>query len=174
MVQGFVTIGVNRILLSGFTPTVIAWSDADVPDESIYGSGAMTCCSVGASQERETFVLEHRNPIDFPNRGPRFWQAKGNSGCGAARWAKALGFAPVYLLGFEAKSPTHFFGAQHNNTPTQLDIMRADMYHLLQDETYKVLQDGADLVSVWAANDEIEPSQAKREVRARYDKATNP
>jgi len=64
----------------------------------------------------------------------------GNTGCMAARWALALGCAPVFLLGMEARyqdGKTDFYGVNPRHRwegdAQTLNVIRAELTRLLRD-----------------------------------------
>ena len=112
------SIGVNRILRSGFTPTVLLWVDHSVygdDGKQIDESGALLVCDASIRQRQyhiglKTWVgdaaLKHEST-------PTQLCVNANTGVCAARWALALGCRPVYLLGMEARyqdGRTNFYG----------------------------------------------------------------
>jgi hypothetical protein len=105
--SGCFTIGVNRVLLSGFTTTVLLWVDGTVrTDDPTYAermdaSDALLVCDrsirkwqfhVGLKTHVGDMALQRRST-------PTELCVNGNTGCCAARWAIALGCRPVYLVG---------------------------------------------------------------------------
>ena len=143
---GQFTVGVNRILRSGFVPTVLLWVDCTAyrdDGEQIDGSGALLVCDRSVAQRQfhvglRTWVgsgaLKHESR-------PNVLCVNGNTGCCAARWALALGFEPVYLVGMSAtyrEGVTDFYGANryHHNKPGDngtLMVMRKEMVRLRRD-----------------------------------------
>jgi len=147
------TIGVNRILRSGFTPTVILWVDSTVyrddgPDMD--ASGALLVCDRSVAQTQQHIGLRTwvGNEALRRRSGPKTLVCNGNTGCCAARWALALGFAPVYLLGMGARhrgTRTDFYGANRWHTDVALRRMARELDRLRRDAPREVLAvSGAD------------------------------
>lgn len=112
------TVGVNRILRSGFTPTVVLWVDGSVVQEDgeqLDASGALLVCDKSVAKRQghiglQAWVgdgaLSHKST-------PTTLTINGNTGCCAVRWAIALGCKPVFLLGMSATydgGKTDFYG----------------------------------------------------------------
>ena len=147
---GQFTIGVNRILSSGFTPTAIMWVDGTVyqsDGEQIDASGAMLVCDrsvwnrqfhIGIKTWTGDGALQHCSE-------PGILCCNGNTGCTAARWALALGFSPVYVVGMSATyrgtgdaQRTDFYGVNTRHHRTEgdggtLSVMRGELERLRRD-----------------------------------------
>lgn len=108
------TVGVNRILESGFEPSVLFWYDVDgFPEWHWETVRASRACKVSSDLNgNEAFAdwCLPRGPWtswvrDWNN--PRELVISGSSGIAAARWCVALGFSRVNLLGFGGQG--HFY-----------------------------------------------------------------
>jgi len=143
---GQFTIGVNRILQAGFTPTVILWVDRSVYKDGgadIDASGALLVCDKSVAQTQHHIGLRTRVGDEALRRPPRVNElsCNGNTGCCAARWAAMLGCRPIYLLGMEAEyrgDTTDFYGVnkRHHNKPGDngtLMVMRSELGRLKND-----------------------------------------
>lgn len=118
------TVGINRLLKSGYVPTAMfgvdpltrvewqrEWSDVDTlfvfPTVDRHAFGG--CVGL----ELELFAGSNSN---LP---PHSVACDGNSGVAAARWALSLGCEPVYILGMSGKfvgSQCDFFPSTHGPT----------------------------------------------------------
>lgn len=180
------TIGVNRILRSGFTPTVILWADGNIyqvggemteDGKAIDESGALLVCDRSVAQRQHhiglrTWVgdaaLKHESTS-------KELVLNGNTGCCAARWALAIGCCPVYLLGMSATydgERTDFYGPNehHHNRPGDngtLQVMRRELVRLRKDageRLYQVPTRNSQLLARLAAEG---PDVDQDELRAR-------
>ncbi|NQU75027.1 MAG: hypothetical protein HQ546_01790 [Planctomycetes bacterium] len=140
--SGQFTIGVNRILRTGFTPTVILWVDDTVyadDGKQIDESEALLICDGSVARHElhhglKTWVgdaaLVHEST-------PTELCINGNTGCCAARWALVLGCRPVYLVGMEAAykgALTDFWGQnQYHHGGSTLNVMRKELVRLQRD-----------------------------------------
>lgn len=144
---GCFTVGVNRILRSGFTPTVVLWVDRSVYAEDGTGmdaSEALLVCDRAVAQRQHhlglrTFVGDEaliRRPT------PTELCVNGNTGCCAARWALALGCRPVWLLGMGGESRpgrTDFYGNNpHHHAGLTLHVLRKELRRLLREHGTRV------------------------------------
>ena len=132
------TIGVNRVLRSGFTPTVILWGDVTVYQEDgqqMDASGALLVCdrSVACRQHHHGLKTWVGNAALRHASTPATLCCNGNTGCCAARWALALGCQPVYLLGMSATyepGRTDFYGNNRWHGQGTLGRMRDEILRL--------------------------------------------
>ncbi len=160
--SGQFTIGVNRIMRSGFVPTVILWVDNTVygdDGEQIDNSGALLVCDLSLASRQYHIGLETWVGGGAFNHDttPTELCVNGNTGCCAARWAIALGFDPVYLVGMGAvylDGKTDFYGENrwhHKTAPDDdgtLPLMRREMRRLRSDCDVLEIPDGEILRSV--------------------------
>lgn len=140
---GLFTIGVNRILGTGFTPTVILWVDRSVYvdcGEQIDGSDSLLVCDSHLTQRYLHVGLKLFAGDDSLGRKPKpdELHASGNTGTCAARWAVGLGCKPVYILGMEARykgDKTDFYGVNehHHGEGKTLGVMSSELNRLLHD-----------------------------------------
>jgi len=146
--RGCFTVGVNRILRSGFTPTVIVWADRTVyqdDGEQMDASEALLVCDARRVRRPEhiglkTWVGDHALTHDG---SPIELTVNGSTGCCAARWALNLGCRPVYLLGMKAAyrdNVTDFYGKNpHHRGGSTLSVMKKEMTRLRRDYGEEVL-----------------------------------
>ena len=140
---GQFTVGVNRILESGFTPTVIFWVDGSVykeHGERIDDSGAILVCDEKIRRRQSHIGLRlHIGDAALSSKTtPTEVCVNGNTGCAAARWAFALGCNPIYLLGMSAEylgGKTNFYGENkwHHRSDGDngtLPVMRGELTRL--------------------------------------------
>ena len=122
---GQITIGVNRILESGFTPTAVAWCDREVWEEQrhlLENGDAMLLTTISnyPRHHKPHHILKLRRS-DHDKGNPADFCASGSTGTAAARLLLALGFDPVYCLGmggeYDEDGRTDFWGtnARHNS-----------------------------------------------------------
>ena len=149
LLAGQFTVGVNRILRSGFVPTAIMWLDQGVADEEgpqLESSGALL---LGPRQH----TVRGMAPLDYVG-GYRAWdepsnpwtiRPNGNMGVAAARWAQSLGCFPVYLLGMSAKGQLDFYGTNPHHSGDTPDVMRRELDRLLSGGNAVPVADGAEL-----------------------------
>ena len=135
------TIGVNRILLSGFTPTAIAWCDAEIYNEGcgeMDASGAVlitTVRNVIPTRNATHHVLTLRKTSQDQGNASEFY-ASGNSGTAAARLCMALGFDRVHLLGMSGLAPkegepSDFWGDNKRHRPNTYRMFESEHKALL-------------------------------------------
>jgi len=177
---GQFTVGVNRILLSGFTPTVLLWADGSVArDDPAYGemmdaSGALLVCDrsvarrpfhVGLKTHVGDAALTHQST-------PTELCVNASTGCCAARWALALGCRPVYLVGMGAAydgERTDFYGVNPRHKPgLTLHGMRRELTRLEVDfpGVTQAIPDGVTLREVAAAWPCIDQGELRQALRA--------
>ncbi len=138
------TVGVNRILGSRFTPTVLMWVDQPVYKDVDNGP---------LMDHTEALLLCDRSIVKKPNHHglkplignmakktafPKPWEfaVNGNTGCGAARWALSLGCPKAYLLGMGAMyngEDTDFYGVNPLHKKRTLHTMRGELARLKAD-----------------------------------------
>lgn len=115
LLRGYFTVGVNRIWLSGFIPTVLMWNDWIISQNHREEINELDCVKICPRR----LAINDQYGVDAfggRNYGPytkaRQIMCKGNMGVAAARWARFLGFKTVYLLGMGAKEVggmAHFY-----------------------------------------------------------------
>jgi hypothetical protein len=144
---GRFTVGVNRILSTGFVPTAVVWVDSDIAREckrDIEASGALL---IGPSSHNVAGVL----PVDIV-AGRHSWASpampwqlhcNGNTGVAAARWAASLGCDPVYLCGMGAAyvdGKTNFYGVNPHHGNSALTAIRDELRRLLSSDAGHYMQ----------------------------------
>jgi len=146
--RGCFTVGVNRILRSGFTPTVIVWADRTVyqdDGEQMDASEALLVCDARRVRRPEhiglkTWVGDHALTHDG---SPIELTVNGSTGCCAARWAIALGCQPVYLVGMGATyrgEQTDFYGRnRHHHGGSTLAVLKKELARLQHDHGEDIL-----------------------------------
>jgi len=123
--DGQFTIGVNRILASGFTPTAVVWCDREVWEEQrnlIENSEALLMTTIRSHPRRSKrhYLLTLGKSCQDRGDAARLY-ASGSTGTAAARLALALGFDPVFCLGMGSQyaedGRSNFYGmnARHNS-----------------------------------------------------------
>ena len=132
------TIGVNRIMLSGFTPTVLLTCDPEVNAECAQPAADAGVLVVSSFAAGPWPVVPLR-----PVAGDLCWRTEptpsslhvnGSSGVAAARWARALGCSCVYLLGMSATYQdglTDFYGRNGAHGGSTLAQLKGDRDRLL-------------------------------------------
>ena len=172
---GQFTIGVNRILVHGFTPTVLLWVDGSVYDDDHYGEMIDACDALLVCDKSVARNAKHHGLKTWVGDAALEHQAtvtelcvKGNTGCCAARWAIAIGCAPVYLVGMEAvydNGKTDSWGVNARHRPgSTLMGMRHERERLEREYPDKVFcVSGADLLREFAAES---PDRDQDELRA--------
>ena len=132
------TIGVNRIMLSGFTPTVLLTVDDDINAEcaaTAAASGVLVVTGAARGKWPATQIeLRAGDSAWTSEPTPRRLHASGSSGVAAARWARALGCSVVYLLGMSATyadGMTDFYGVNGQHEAGTLSTLRAETDRLL-------------------------------------------
>lgn len=140
------TVGVNRILQTGLTPTVLLWVDGSFYRECAEQVDAceslLVCDKSVANRQFHIGLQTHVGSAALikPSK-PKELCCNANTGCCAARWAVALGCNPVYLLGMDAQYKngiSDFYGDNkhhHRNETghTTLTVMRKELHRLLAD-----------------------------------------
>jgi len=144
--QNYFTVGVNRILASGFEPTAVAWCDSEIYEEcradmAKAESLLVTTCRNHQRRARRHYVLKLRKSVDDAGRVAE-WYASGSSGTAAARWCLALGFDPVYLLGCGCQygdgGRTNFWGDNQRHSPRTTTMFENEMSALLHEYQHHV------------------------------------
>ena len=157
--DGSFTVGVNRILRSGFCPTVILWVDGTAYRDdgpAMDSSGSMLVCDASIASRQFHVGLKTQvgdAALAHPST-PTQLCCNGNTGCCAARWAAALGGDPVYLVGMSATytEKTDFYGdnrwhhkAEEGCTSSTLHLMGSELQRLLRSGNYRPVVDGEHL-----------------------------
>lgn len=108
------TVGVNRILESGYCPSVLMWYDLEGYPEGHWERVAQARCVKVASDRagnrtRAHYLLPRGTWTSWVQDwgNPREMVVSGSIGIAAARWCVALGFERVNLLGFGGAG--HFY-----------------------------------------------------------------
>jgi len=138
--EGYFTIGVNRIWRMGFVPAVSFWIDAGVYEENpIHFDRTLCVCDRSAAGRPEHIGLPMRaGPLPgYPN--PNYLHHLANAGAAAALWAVAMGCYPVILLGMG--------GGDDGRGAGQLEAMRRDLRRLL---AMRYAPPGAHHPALWA------------------------
>jgi hypothetical protein len=169
------TIGVNRILLSGFTPTVILWIDSTVHHDcgdELDACGALLVCDRSVACRQWHYGLKTHVGDAAPRQRstPTVLCCHGNTGCCAARWAVALGCRPVFLVGMGARyagDRTDFYGRNRWHGRETLGRMAEEVRRLQADHGDKVVAvDGAgELAEVVAGLPPADVDGLKRHLR---------
>lgn len=120
--SGEFTVGVNTILRTGFTPSVVFYTDRldrAVPEdwEAIRTADVVRVCRrhPGWTGRHDLELVKAR-----PARSAREIDVRGNTGTAAARWCLALGFERVALVGCSghySSSATSMPGGIHDPDP---------------------------------------------------------
>lgn len=139
--DGYFTIGVNRVWKYGFTPTVSFWIDGEVYTERPEFFDSLALCICDDSNKPKP-----KNCISLPVRGgrlvrylnPNRIQHRPNCGVMAALWALSVGCHPVVLLGMGCQDD----GRAHH----QMHSMRRALEELL---IMDYRRPGASYPSVW-------------------------
>lgn len=140
--DGFFTVGVNRILLT-YDPTVVQWTDDDILEdiaEHVDACQAVVFVGDAASDERFNPLVQVGNsaePVHRPLRSPHHIAATGNMGTASALWAMSLGCSPVYLLGMSAEydaGKTNFYGTNRLHSDSSKSRMVRALRILLEIE----------------------------------------
>ena len=168
LLDGQITIGVNRIILSGFVPSAVLWADDGVWDDvgcEIEDCGAVPLSLVGLSHRPGMFVLD---PVGSEHdRGDaRRCYISGSTGTAAARLALALGFDPVFLLGMSATydgERTDFYGENRHHKEGTIDVLREETELLLREYQHHVWRtdDPAD----WVLADPLSKEEQRQIIR---------
>lgn len=174
------TVGVNRILKTGFVPTVILWVDRSVyreNAEAIDTSDALQVCDRSMVNRHQHIGLHLWAGDDARKHvsEPTILCCDGNTGCCAARWALALGCPIVYLLGMEAEyegERTNFYGVNpwHHRTPDTeptLAVMRRELERLLKDGGSRVRPVGGtvELADILATTADVDQQSLRLRLR---------
>jgi hypothetical protein len=170
------TIGVNRILRSGFVPTVILWGDLTVYGDdgpAMDASGALLVCDRSVARRAEHVGLRTFAGDDSRRRRATPWTllCDGNTGCCAARWALSLLCRPVYLLGMSSAyeaGRTDFYGRNRWHDAGALGRMRRQRQLLLSEHgaDVHVIGDADELRRVAAAAAAIDQDDMRQQLRA--------
>lgn len=174
------TVGVNRILDTGFTPTVLLWMDGSFYREQaaqVDASEALQICSASLANRRWHIGLHSWSGQDalHHHAAPTVLCCNGNTGCCAARWALSLGCPVVYLLGMGAEyrdGRTNFYGVNpwHHRPPgaeTALEVMQAERDRLWDDfgERLRLARDEADLTEIAAGEEGMDQTELRARIR---------
>ncbi len=134
---GQITIGVNRIHLSGFTPSATFFFDSNIwadHGDEIAATDAMIVTRARFQHIAKICLDVKATEDDNLDASKMF--ISGNTGTAAARWALALGFAPVYLLGMGGGRTdtglSHFFEGDERPDSDHAR-MRGELETLLDD-----------------------------------------
>jgi len=153
------TVGVNRILKSGFCPTVILWVDGNIyrirghvteDGHAMDRSDAVLVCDKSVAVTRYHHGLQTWIGDNALKRCSTSTElcCNGSTGTCAARWMLALGCNPVYLVGMDARykdGVSDFYGDNpwHHRTPGDngtLSLMNEELRRLQQDFEGRVLE----------------------------------
>jgi hypothetical protein len=141
--DGFFTIGVNRILLR-YDPTVLMWFDSNIPD--ILGARLSQCLAVPFTNQQINHnprwnglenVGNSAYPVHAPLQDPKCIPVTLSSACSAAWWSMTLGCSPVYLLGMSGTydgERTDFYGTNRFHERATLKRMHRATGKLLMCE----------------------------------------
>lgn len=172
------TIGVNRIF-QVFSPTVLLWVDGSVYKdhaEQIDKLDSLLVCDRSVAQKQHHGLLTRVGDNAFTHkRSPTELCVNGNTGCCAARWALALGFSPVFLLGMDAiyiDGKTDFYGVNrhHHRTPDDngtLHVMRQELDRLLRDCEDVWPLNSSDLAEAVAQTEPVDQNAVRAEILSR-------
>lgn len=137
------TVGINRIALSGFTPTCTVVLDTPLVKRlgaDIRKAGLLvTAEHIDHEQQDISLALAPGDAAWLQT--PKPWRicCNGNSGVAAARWADSLGFGPVYLLGMSAAYSgvlTDFWGVNVYHQDGTLAMLSSELDMLLRSPTF--------------------------------------
>lgn len=177
------TVGVNRILRSGFTPTVLIWVDSSVYEEegsAMDASGAVLVCDRSVVRRPEHLGLQTYVGDSALRCQSAFGTlcCNGNTGCCAARWALALGCRPVYLLGMEAvyrDGRTDFYGGNPWHGQGTLAGMKEQVERLVRDFPEQVanIGDGSELERIVSSLPDVDLDNLTTRLRADLRRATH-
>ncbi len=165
ILAGQFTIGCNRILRSGFCPSVVLWCDNTVYDdegEQLEQSAALLVTGKGQRKKPHHIGLSFAPPPK-DNGDPSKLFIRGNSGAAAARWASALGAERMYLLGMGASydgERTDFYGSNRYHGKTTLEVLQRELSQLLKDYSGRAIR--SDDPGVW------KPSREQNQSAIRY------
>lgn len=169
------TVGVNRILRSGFVPTVILWGDLTVYRDdgaAMDASGSLLVCDRSVARRADHVGLLTFAGDDSRRRRATPWTllCDGSTGCCAARWALSLGCRPVYLLGMSAAydgARTDFYGRNRWHDAGAIGRMARQTQRLLEEhgDDVRVIGDGEELRRVAAAAAAIDQHDLRRRLR---------
>lgn len=183
LLRGQFTIGVNRILRSGFVPTVILWIDSSVyqdDGDEIDASGAVLVCDSSVARNPLHHGLETWVGDAAIRRAstPTTLVCCGNSGCCAARWALALKCRPVYLLGMDAEysgEKTSFYGSNPWHVEGTLRQMKQELDRLRRDfpREVRVVTHAEALARIVAGLPTVRTQELRRHLRALLRKVTH-
>ena len=175
--SGLFTIGVNRILESGFAPTVVLWVDRSVYEDceaEIERSGALLVCDSHLACRQHHLGIKAMVGNEALGEKPRSTELhiNGNTGCCAARWAVGLGCWPVYLVGMEARykmDKTDFYGVNkhHHGEGKTLGVMSSELQRLLFEcgDTVKLISGGKLLRKIAQSCRELEQEELRETIR---------
>ena len=137
------TVGVNRILICGFVPTVLLWVDrtvyADDYRTAIDNCEALLVCDRSiASNQRHHGLRTWVGDVacKHPHPPPTELAVRGNTGACAARWALGLGCPDVYLVGMSGEymgDATDFYGVNAHHQKRTVLRMRDETQRLMAD-----------------------------------------
>jgi hypothetical protein len=172
--RGRLTLGVNRILRSGFAPTIIMWVDATVwPDEgpaldAAEQAGALLISSVMATAHSISLPLAGGcSAWDVPHSA-RTLLCRGNTAVMAARWAlDCLRCSHVYMLGCNAEGVGDFYGENPHHAAGAVDNMQRELGRLLHHYAGRVdvLTTAGEALAAIAATEEIDEAATIRKIR---------
>jgi len=172
------SIGVNRILRSGFAPTVIAWVDTTIwQDESAAldaaeQAGTLLVSSAMSTPSSVFLQTVGGNAAWTTEQTARVLLCRGNTAVMAARWAlDGLGCPRVHMLGcaatgrgdFYGENPWHLRGAAGDSVAEmhrELDLLLAKY-----SDRVDLVQTPDELLATIAGSDEIDEQATIREIR---------
>lgn len=100
--DGYLTIGVNRVWKYGFTPTICFWIDSEIYTErpAFYdAAGLCVCDASNMPTPKRCIHIETRGGRLPRDLNPNRLCHRANAGVMAALWAVSVGCHPVVLLG---------------------------------------------------------------------------
>jgi len=175
LLAGRFTFGVNRILRSGFVPTVVLWGDLTVYRDdgpAMDASAALLVCDRSVACRAAHVGLRALAGDESRRRRPTPWTllCDGNTGCCAARWALSLGCRPVWLLGMSAAREgerTDFYGRNRWHGRGTLARMGRELRRLLDEHgrDVRTIDDGEQLRQAAAAAPPTDNEQLRTTLR---------
>ena len=115
MLEGFFTIGLNRILYK-IDPTILFWQDEDIyryEKKTIDKSSALKVCRDTSDPMGKFFHFKLRRGGYKRTSNPSILNGRGSSGPIAVQLADVLGCNPIYLIGMDCRvknGNTDFYG----------------------------------------------------------------